>query len=198
MPDANLNQAVDGIIGAGYGSAGERCMAVSVAVAVGNVADELVKKIKELKGKPHLNQEKNQIDTIKDLNKQYEKLLVISILDDKEKNIIKDILVNKTKVRFQKIHELPFKDLRSLVDKGKKEINNGIIIVYAIKDEKIGLAIGITQELSKKINAVDLVKIGSEIIGGKGGGGRADFAQAGGSLIEKISSTSATFSTNNF
>ena len=47
MPDANLNQAVDGIIGAGYGSAGERCMAVSVAVAVGNVADELVKKIKD-------------------------------------------------------------------------------------------------------------------------------------------------------
>tara|TARA_B100000989_G_C19530952_1_gene469818 strand:+ start:1105 stop:2592 length:1488 start_codon:yes stop_codon:yes gene_type:complete len=45
MPDANLDQAVDGIIGAGYGSAGERCMAVSVAVAVGNIADELVDKI---------------------------------------------------------------------------------------------------------------------------------------------------------
>jgi NAD-dependent aldehyde dehydrogenases len=45
MPDANLNQAVDGIIGAGYGSAGERCMAVSVAVAVGDIADELVNKI---------------------------------------------------------------------------------------------------------------------------------------------------------
>ncbi len=45
MPDANLNQAVDGIIGAGYGSAGERCMAVSVAVAVGNIADDLVNKI---------------------------------------------------------------------------------------------------------------------------------------------------------
>ena len=45
MPDANLNQAVDGIIGAGYGSAGERCMAVSVAVAVGDIADELVSKI---------------------------------------------------------------------------------------------------------------------------------------------------------
>ncbi len=42
MPDANLNQAVDGIVGAAYGSAGERCMAVSVAVAVGNVADQLV------------------------------------------------------------------------------------------------------------------------------------------------------------
>ena len=42
MPDANLNQAVDGIIGAAYGSAGERCMAVSVAVAVGEIADNLI------------------------------------------------------------------------------------------------------------------------------------------------------------
>jgi malonate-semialdehyde dehydrogenase (acetylating)/methylmalonate-semialdehyde dehydrogenase len=45
MPDANINQTVDGIIGAGYGSAGERCMAVSVAVVVGDIADELVDKI---------------------------------------------------------------------------------------------------------------------------------------------------------
>ncbi|MBI28591.1 MAG: methylmalonate-semialdehyde dehydrogenase (CoA acylating) [Pelagibacteraceae bacterium] len=45
MPDANLDQTVDGIMGAAYGSAGERCMAVSVAVAVGNVADDLVERI---------------------------------------------------------------------------------------------------------------------------------------------------------
>ena len=45
MPDANLDQAVDGIIGAAYGSAGERCMAVSVAVAVGDIADKLVEDI---------------------------------------------------------------------------------------------------------------------------------------------------------
>ena len=42
MPDADMDQAVDALIGAGYGSAGERCMAISVAVAVGHVADELV------------------------------------------------------------------------------------------------------------------------------------------------------------
>tara|TARA_X000000950_G_scaffold289404_1_gene412970 strand:- start:37085 stop:38572 length:1488 start_codon:yes stop_codon:yes gene_type:complete len=47
MPDANVNQAVDGIIGAAYGSAGERCMAVSVAVAVGDIADQLVDKISD-------------------------------------------------------------------------------------------------------------------------------------------------------
>ena len=45
MPDANIDQAVDGIIGAGYGSAGERCMAVSVAVAVGDIGDKLVEQI---------------------------------------------------------------------------------------------------------------------------------------------------------
>jgi malonate-semialdehyde dehydrogenase (acetylating) / methylmalonate-semialdehyde dehydrogenase len=47
MPDASLEQAVDGIMGAAYGSAGERCMAVSVAVAVGDIADDLVKNVSE-------------------------------------------------------------------------------------------------------------------------------------------------------
>ena len=150
------------------------------------IINNLIEKIKALKEKPYLNKEKNQSDIIKELNKQYEKLLVNSILEDKSKNIISDIYVNNIKVRFQKIKELPFKDLRSLIDSGKKELSNGVVVVYAIKDNKIGLAVGVTQELSKKIDAVNLVKIGSEIIGGKGGGGRADFAQAGGSIVEKI------------
>ncbi len=59
MPDANINQAVDGIIGAAYGSAGERCMAVSVAVAVGNIADDLIEginnNIQKLKVAPWTN-----------------------------------------------------------------------------------------------------------------------------------------------
>ncbi len=61
MPDANLNQAVDGIMGAAFGSAGERCMAVSVAVAVGDIADELVEKVnhncQKLKISPWTNKE---------------------------------------------------------------------------------------------------------------------------------------------
>ena len=61
MPDANIDQAVDGIIGAAYGSAGERCMAVSVAVAVGDIADELVDRIyknaQKLKVAPWTDQE---------------------------------------------------------------------------------------------------------------------------------------------
>ena len=56
----------------------------------------------------------------------------------------------------------------------------------ANKDDKLGLAIGVTDSLTKNYDAVELVKAGSEIIGGKGGGGRKDFAQAGGNKKDQI------------
>ena len=60
------------------------------------------------------------------------------------------------------------------------------MIVFASKDDKVGIAVGVTQNLTSKYDAVEFVKIGSEIIGGKGGGGRKDFAQAGGQDQSKI------------
>ncbi len=107
-------------------------------------------------------------------------------MSDKSKNIVDDQIINKIKIRFQKVIDLPPKDLRKLVDNGKKELGEGIVIVFAIKDEKIVLGFGVTDNLKKKYDAVKFVKKGSEIIGGKGGGGRADFAQAGGTDISKI------------
>ena len=146
---------------------------------------ELVSKIIKLDGKPNLDN-KDQKNLIKDLTKQHEELLLKSILSDKSKNVINDQNINTIKVRFQKIYDLPPKDLRKIVDSGKKELGEGIIIVFAIKDEKIGLAIGVTNKLTKKYDAVKFVKIASEIVGGKGGGGRSDFAQAGGTDTSKI------------
>jgi len=145
----------------------------------------------------NINQIKNQIKSFgveinqdeQDLNKlknQYEKLLIDSILKDRNKNQVKDEIVNKIKIRFQKIQGFPTKELRSIIDQGKKDLKEGIIIAYAIQEQKLGIAIGVTKELSKKISAVDLVQIGSSVLGGKGGGGRSDFAQAGGEKIEKI------------
>ena len=155
---------------------------------------DLSQKIIKLGGKPNITNE-NQQTLIKDLTRHYEQLLVQSTLSDKSKNIINDKTINNVKVRFQKVIDLPPKDLRKLVDNGKKELTEGVIVIFAIKDEKIGLAIGVTENLTKKYDAVKLVKIGSEIIGGKGGGGRSDFAQAGGidsskidNAIEKIKS----------
>ena len=146
---------------------------------------DLSEKIIKLGGKPNLEND-NQQGLIKDLTKQFDQLSVKFILSDKSKNIIKDETINKIKVRFQKVIDLPPKDLRKLIDVGKKELGQGIIIVFAIKDGKIGLAVGVTDKLTNKYDAVKFVKAGSEIVGGKGGGGRSDFAQAGGVKENKI------------
>ena len=146
-----------------------------------NLSEQIIK----LGGKPNLDN-KNNKELIKDLNKQFDQLSAKNTLSDKSKNIIKDETINNIKVRFQKIIDLPPKDLRKLIDNGKKEIGEGIVVIFASKDGKIGLAVGVTDKLVNKYDAVKFVKTGSEIIGGKGGGGRADFAQAGGTEVNKI------------
>ena len=149
------------------------------------IIKDLSKKIIELGAKPNIKNE-DTLSLIKDLNIQLEQLKVGSILQDKSKNKITNLVVNKINVRFQNIQDLPFKDLRKLIDQGKKEIGEGLIIIYAVNDNKVGLAVGVTKTLENRFNAVEIVRAGSEIIGGKGGGGRADFAQAGGTLPNKI------------
>ena len=149
------------------------------------IIKDLSEKIIKFGGKANLKNNSQQ-SLIKDLTKQFDQLSVKSILSDKTKNIIKDETINKIKVRFQKVIDLPPKDLRKLVDIGKKELGEGIVIVFASKDGKISLAVGVTNKLISKYDAVKFVKSGSEIVGGNGGGGRADFAQAGGVKINKI------------
>jgi alanyl-tRNA synthetase len=151
--------------------------------------DEIIKDLSDqiinLGGKPSLDEEDQKI-LIKNLTKQLETLSVNSILNDKSKNIINDQKVSNINIRFQKVFDLSPKELRKLVDQGKKDLGDGIVIVFASKDEKVGIAVGVTEKLTKKYDAVNFVKVGSEIIGGKGGGGRKDFAQAGGQDEKKI------------
>ena len=151
--------------------------------------EEIIKSLSEqitkLGGKPTLNED-DQKTLIKNLTKQLETLTVNSILQDKTKNIVIDEEINGTKIRLQKVNGLPPKELRKLVDKGKKELIEGVVIVFANKDDKVGIAVGVTDNLTSQFDAVKFVKVGSEIIGGKGGGGRKDFAQAGGQDQSKI------------
>ena len=70
--------------------------------------------------------------------------------------------------------------------KVKKILKNGIIISISTFEDKVGIAVGVTKEFTSKYDAVKLVKIASEILGGKGGGGRKDFAQAGGTDKNKV------------
>ena len=72
------------------------------------------------------------------------------------------------------------------MDQSKKEIKTGVVIACCIFEGKVGVAVGVTDKLVKKFDAITLVKEAAEILGGKGGGGRKDFAQAGGINKDKI------------
>ena len=75
---------------------------------------------------------------------------------------------------------VPAKELRGLVDEGKKSIGSGVIAYVGVEDGKAALAVGVTDDLKGKVSAVDLVKAGVAAVGGQGGGGRPDMAQGGG------------------
>jgi len=88
---------------------------------------------------------------------------------------------------------VPGKELRNFVDDFKSGVDSGVVVVITGNDGKAGIVVGVTDDLIDKISAVDLVKVGAEALGGKGGGGRPDLAQAGGpdssrasEAIEKI------------
>jgi len=151
-----------------------------------NQIDLIKKELLKYKIKPdyksHLESSKN----IKNLNKQLEKIRIENITKDKRKNIIKDKKISTFILRYQVLTDFPPKELRNIVDQSKKDIKEGIVVGFSIHEDKVGVAVGVTNELTKKYDAVTLVKIASEVLGGKGGGGRKDFAQAGGINKSKI------------
>ena len=75
---------------------------------------------------------------------------------------------------------VPAKELRGLVDEGKKSLGSGVVAYVGVEDGKAALAIGVTDDLKTKVSAVDLVRAGVAALGGQGGGGRPDLAQGGG------------------
>ena len=89
--------------------------------------------------------------------------------------------VGDVKLMARAVEGIDLKDLRSLADEGKKQVGSGIVAIVGVTgDGKAGIVVGVTEDLVKRFNAVDLVKKGAEVLGGKGGGGRPDMAQAGG------------------
>jgi alanyl-tRNA synthetase len=76
---------------------------------------------------------------------------------------------------------IEMKDLKGIADDGKAKVGSGVVAIVGVgADGKAGIVVGVTPDLTARFNAVDLVRVGSEALGGKGGGGRPDMAQAGG------------------
>lgn len=76
--------------------------------------------------------------------------------------------------------DIPAKDLKPMADAFKQQVGSGVIALAASCEGKVSLVVAVTDDLTGKISAVELVKVGAEALGGKGGGGRPDMAQAGG------------------
>jgi alanyl-tRNA synthetase len=89
--------------------------------------------------------------------------------------------VGDVKLMARAVEGIELKDLRSLADEGKKKVGSGVVAIVGVTgDGKAGIVVGVTSDLVARFNAVDLVRKGAEALGGKGGGGRPDMAQAGG------------------
>ena len=77
------------------------------------------------------------------------------------------------------------KDLRGLIDVHKSRLGSGVVLLVADTDGKAAVAAGVTNDLTGRVSAIDLVRVAAEALGGKGGGGRPDMAQAGGADASK-------------
>src|SRR5262245_66084142 len=97
-------------------------------------------------------------------------------------------VVGDVKLLARSVAGIDLKDLRSLADEGKKRLGSGVVAIVGVTEEgKAGVVVGVTADLTERFSAIDLVRKGAEVLGGKGGGGRADMAQAGGREIGRAS-----------
>ncbi|WP_158743310.1 alanine--tRNA ligase [Acidisphaera sp. L21] len=78
------------------------------------------------------------------------------------------------------VGEVPGKELRALVDAIAEQVGSGVVAIVSTADGKASIAVGVSADLVKRVSAVDLVRAAAAAVGGKGGGGRPDMAQAGG------------------
>ena len=78
------------------------------------------------------------------------------------------------------LNGVPGKELKGMADEYKKKLGSGVVALIGVEDGKASAVVGVTDDLSKSLSAVELVKAGVAALGGKGGGGRPDMAQGGG------------------
>jgi alanyl-tRNA synthetase len=162
----------------------------------------------------YVNRLQNKIDNVLDgLKSSFDEVEVkVKTLQDERKDLEKQVSELKKKIALgggnssggasaenevEKIGDVNFiaktlsgveaKDLRGIVDEYKKQHQNAVILIISESEGKVAAVAGVSDSLTSKYNAVDIVKKASEILGGKGGGGRPDFAQAGGVDFSKAS-----------
>lgn len=184
--------------------------------ALTNTAVDQYNRLRESKNRQYLKQVENEINNyinlIKDIDSTRSKKIledsflfkysleeklkeIKKIYNDIKKNI--DILKNKENIKIEKIgrynfiyllaRKYPSKALKLFIDEQKKlHPNESIIVLVSTDENKVSIIVGITDDITNIYDATSIVKTASAIVGGKGGGGRKDLAQAGGNIPENV------------
>ena len=146
---------------------------------------ELKNQIKSLNGKINFNEDNKSL-YIKKLENYLDSLKNKSILSNEDNNQKTEEKINDITFVTQIIHGLPPKELRSIFDNFKSNNIKSILACVTINEDKISIIVGLTDDLVNAYDARDLIKLTFEHLGSKGGGGRVDFAQAGGDKKDHI------------
>ena len=146
--------------------------------------DQIINQIKELNG--DIAQFSNAVDEkiIADANNYLNKLKVKEILSNKNKNIIQNFNKNGIDIFSQILIGFPSKEIRTLIDQKKQSATKLLIFIFSIEENKTSIGVGVTQDLISQFDAAKFAKDLSSFLGGKGGGGRKDFAQSGGKKVD--------------
>ena len=146
--------------------------------AVGNLLktspNDLEKRVKQL-----LEEKKKLENDMFELKKRFASNKAADNRDNFE-------LINGVKFVGRAIPNVHPKELKAFIDEITPELGSGIVVLASNKDDKASIVVGVTKDLTAKYSAIDLVKKASQAVGGQGGGGRPDMAQAGGPNGEKI------------
>ena len=129
-----------------------------------------------------LKSDKSLDSILKELKEIYSNIKVKKDISEKNKKVSVEKIGNY-KLVYLRTDNYPPKEMKSFIDY-QKHINTdkSIIVLVTINENKVSIIIGLTKDLTKNLDATELVKIASSIVGGKGGGGRKDLAQAGGNI----------------
>ena len=150
-----------------------------------DLIQNLINKIKSHGGSINFKEE-NKILYIKKLENYLEVLKNKSILSNSKENVINEEVISNITFVTQTVKGLPPKELRVIYDKFKIENNKSILACVTINEDKVSIIVGLTKDLIGKYDARVLIKSSFKHLGSKGGGGRIDFAQAGGDIKNHI------------
>ena len=145
---------------------------------------DIIEKFYESQLAAHAEQEIAR-KTIQDLQKQLSDAKRVAAVGGKNASNPVESIAGIQAI-FKYLQDIPAKDLKGITDDLKKTISSGIVVVTSTYEDKVSLVVGVTHDLTPTISAVDLAKVASQTLGGQGGGGRPDMAQAGGTNPEAV------------